>query len=204
MAANVHPWPRTKPQLNTCVEHSSLAAHEVLPSTQFCLSLEAACPASTQLSSAAALVCIICAGMTTSGSMVCAPGRSFQACLHRTVTKDVSCSLLCSVGASIIIISTDGSIRAPVITLQGEKSNPYGVVEKHFRPDILIGAERFWKVGPSCLCASAAQAAVESQCWMAELHLPACCCWRKQALANLRLWPGGCNCQQAGKWKAGS
>eukprot|EP00891_Asterochloris_glomerata_P004299 jgi/Astpho2/4299/fgenesh1_pg.00064_%23_81_t len=50
------------------------------------------------------------------------------------------------IGASIIIISTDGSIRAPVITLQGEKSNPYGVVEKHFRPDILIGAERFWKV----------------------------------------------------------
>ena len=82
-------------------------------------------------------------------------------------------SLPCSIGASIIIISTDGSIRAPVITLQGEKSNPYGVVEKHFRPDILIGAERFWKVGPSCLSASVAQAGVYIHTWMAELQLPA-------------------------------
>lgn len=99
--------------------------------------------------------------------MVCASGRSFLAYLHpHTMAKLAPHLLPCRIGASIIIISTDGSIRAPVITLQGEKSNPYGVVEKHFRPDILIGAERFWKVGPSYQAASVAQATVARQCWM--------------------------------------
>ena len=105
--------------------------------------------------------------------MVCEEGRSLH--LFRTVAKLAPHSLSCSIGASIIIISTDGSIKAPVITLQGEKSNPYGVVEKHFRPDILIGAERFWKVGFSCLSASAEGAAAKSQGWqwLSSSWLPA-------------------------------
>lgn len=48
--------------------------------------------------------------------------------------------------AGALIIRTDGAIRAPVVTLQGEKANLYNVIEKHLRPDVVVGAERFWKL----------------------------------------------------------
>lgn len=48
--------------------------------------------------------------------------------------------------AGALIIRTDGAIRAPVVTLQGEKANLYNVIEKHLRTDAVVGAERFWKL----------------------------------------------------------
>lgn len=48
--------------------------------------------------------------------------------------------------AGALIIRTDGAIRAPVVTLQGEKANLYNVIEKHLRPEVIVGAERFWKL----------------------------------------------------------
>lgn len=48
--------------------------------------------------------------------------------------------------AGALIIRTDGPIRAPVVTLQGEKANLYNVIEKHLRPEVVVGAERFWKL----------------------------------------------------------
>ena len=48
--------------------------------------------------------------------------------------------------AGALIIRTDGAIRAPVVTLQGEKANLYSVIEKHLRPEVVVGAERFWKL----------------------------------------------------------
>lgn len=48
--------------------------------------------------------------------------------------------------AGALIIRTDGAIRAPVVTLQGEKANLYSVIEKHLRPEAVVGAERFWKL----------------------------------------------------------
>ncbi|KAL3137600.1 hypothetical protein ABBQ38_004881 [Trebouxia sp. C0009 RCD-2024] len=48
--------------------------------------------------------------------------------------------------AGALIIRTDGAIRAPVVTLQGEKANLYNVIEKHLRPEVVVGAERFWKL----------------------------------------------------------
>ena len=48
--------------------------------------------------------------------------------------------------AGALVIRTDGAIRAPVVTLQGEKANQYNVIEKHLRPEAVVGAERFWKL----------------------------------------------------------
>ena len=48
--------------------------------------------------------------------------------------------------AGALVIRTDGAIRAPVVTLQGEKANLYNVIEKHLRPEAVVGAERFWKL----------------------------------------------------------
>lgn len=48
--------------------------------------------------------------------------------------------------AGALIIRTDGQVRAPVVTLHGDKANLYNVIEKHMRADVVVGPERFWKV----------------------------------------------------------
>lgn len=35
---------------------------------------------------------------------------------------------------------------APIVIMNAEENNVYGLLEKHFRPEFLLGAERFWKV----------------------------------------------------------
>lgn len=46
---------------------------------------------------------------------------------------------------SALIIPTTTAVRAPVITLNGERANVYGIVERHLRPETLAGPDRFWK-----------------------------------------------------------
>ena len=46
---------------------------------------------------------------------------------------------------SALIIPTSSNVRAPVITLNGERANIYGIFERHLRPETLAGPDRFWK-----------------------------------------------------------
>ncbi len=46
---------------------------------------------------------------------------------------------------SALIIPTSSAVRAPVITLNGERANVYGTFERHLRPETLAGPDRFWK-----------------------------------------------------------
>lgn len=47
-----------------------------------------------------------------------------------------------------LVISCDpnGLYLAPVVTLGGEESNIYTLVEKHFKDDYLVGGEKFWRL----------------------------------------------------------
>ena len=47
---------------------------------------------------------------------------------------------------AVLILRGEGTIRAPVVTLAQEKANIYNVVEKHIRPESVVGADRFWRV----------------------------------------------------------
>ncbi len=44
-----------------------------------------------------------------------------------------------------LIIPTNSAVLAPVVTLHGERANIYSIVERHLRPEILAGPDRFWK-----------------------------------------------------------
>eukprot|EP00878_Enallax_costatus_P012103 GHUV01012636.1.p2 GENE.GHUV01012636.1~~GHUV01012636.1.p2 ORF type:complete len:322 (+),score=99.10 GHUV01012636.1:553-1518(+) len=46
----------------------------------------------------------------------------------------------------VIKCDANGPYLAPVVTLGGEESNIYTLVEKHFRDEYLVGGEKFWRV----------------------------------------------------------
>lgn len=47
--------------------------------------------------------------------------------------------------ASALFIRSEAEIRRPVVLLSGERTNVYGVLEKHFRETALPPSERFWR-----------------------------------------------------------
>lgn len=47
--------------------------------------------------------------------------------------------------ASALFIRSEADIRRPVVLLTGERTNVYGVLEKHFRETALPPSERFWR-----------------------------------------------------------
>lgn len=47
--------------------------------------------------------------------------------------------------ASLLFIRSEAEIRRPVVLLTGERTNVYGVLEKHFRETALPPSERFWR-----------------------------------------------------------
>ena len=46
----------------------------------------------------------------------------------------------------LVIRQPNGGIRTPVITLASEKTCIYGIIEKHVRPEGLLGTDRWWRV----------------------------------------------------------
>ncbi len=47
---------------------------------------------------------------------------------------------------SCLVICTDGTFQVPVVTLRGDLTNVYNVIEQHLRDSVLVGNERFWKL----------------------------------------------------------
>lgn len=45
-----------------------------------------------------------------------------------------------------LVISTDDTVVAPIVTLKGDSTNVYSVFEKHLHASVLVGNERFWKL----------------------------------------------------------
>lgn len=46
----------------------------------------------------------------------------------------------------VLKCDVNGPYMAPVVTLSGEESNIYTLVEKHFKDEFLTGGEKFWRV----------------------------------------------------------
>lgn len=44
-----------------------------------------------------------------------------------------------------MFIRTESEIKRPIVVLSGERTNIFGVLEKHFRETALPPSERFWR-----------------------------------------------------------
>ena len=47
--------------------------------------------------------------------------------------------------ATKLFIRSEAEIRRPVVLLTGERTNVFGVLEKHFKETALPPSERFWR-----------------------------------------------------------
>lgn len=61
-------------------------------------------------------------------------------------------------GAVLVLRQPEGNVRSPVITLSTEKTSIYNVVEKHLKPEAVVGTDRWWR-----LCRSLHQPPLEAR-----------------------------------------
>lgn len=79
-------------------------------------------------------------------------------------------------GQSLVLkCEPNGPYLAPVVTLGGEESNIYTLVERHFKDEYLMGGEKFWRL-------------VRADMQVMPLASSLSCSWKTQHRHNCKKW----------------